>query len=427
MSYYLETMINEAEAYLILVLFLLVFASLLSCFETSITAVSRARIHRLASEGDKRAKHLDRILREREKVVSVMLLANNVVNIAASAITTRVVLKLFGEEWFLVATVVLTIAVIIFSEILPKTIAIKFSEKVALFFAPSIHFLFFIFSPIVAVIQRVVDMMIGVFFTNVGKKTKESELEEIRDTVDLKAKEGSIFKYDKDLLDGVLDLSDTAISEIVTHRKDIESIDISLSIAEIAKQGAATNHTRIPLWRGSKESIVAVLNVRKLLRALHSHRGDIEKFELSSVTSAPWFVPATNSLRSQLFAFRKKKKHFALVVDEYGSLLGLITLEDILEEIVGEIKEEEDSHGINIIKIKSGAYKIAGKTLIRDINKKLDLEIEESDDAYNLAAFVINSLGRIPEEKENFVINGHNFEILKKHGHDLVWIKCRKV
>jgi len=420
-------MINEAEAYLILVLFLLVFASLLSCFETSVTAVSRARIHRLASEGDKRAKHLDRLLREREKVVSVMLLANNVVNIAASAITTRVVLKLFGEEWFLVATVALTIAVIIFSEILPKTIAIKFSEKVALFFAPSIRFLFFIFSPIVAVIQKVVDMMIGVFFTNAGKKTKESELEEIRDTVDLKAKEGSIFKYDKDLLDGILDLSDTAISEIATHRKDIESIDISLSIAEIAKQGAATNHTRIPLWKGSKESIVAVLNVRKLLRALHSHLGDIEKFELSSVTSTPWFVPASNSLRSQLFAFRKKKKHFALVVDEYGSLLGLITLEDILEEIVGEIKEEEDSHGINIIKIKSGAYKIAGKTLIRDINKKLDLEIEESDDAYNLAAFVINSLGRIPEEKESFVINSHNFEILKKQGHDLVWIKCRKV
>lgn len=300
-------MINEAEAYLILVLFLLVFASLLSCFETSITAVSRARIHRLAGEGDKRAKHLDRLLREREKVVSVMLLANNVVNIAASAITTRVVLKLFGEEWFLVATVVLTIAVIIFSEILPKTIAIKFSEKVALFFAPSIHFLFFIFSPIVAVIQKVVDMMIGVFFTNAGRKTKKSELEEIRDNVDLKAKEGSIFKYDKDLLDGVLDLSDTAISEIVTHRKDIESIDISLSIAEIAKQSAATSHTRIPLWKGSKESIVAVLNVRKLLRALHSHRGDIEKFELSSVTSTPWFVPASNSLRSQLFAFRKKK------------------------------------------------------------------------------------------------------------------------
>ena len=423
-------MINEAEIYLIVIICLLVFSSLLSCFETLITAVSRAKIHRLAHDGDKRAKRLHHLLQERENVVSVMLLANNIVNITASALTTKVVLEMFGKEWFVVAIGALTIVVIVFGEILPKTIAIKFSEKAALFFAPAIYSLFIVFAPFVRVVQKFVDLPIKIFIklfsAHVAKKVKGSELEEIRDAVDLKAKEGSIFKYDKDLLDGVLDLSDTALSEIVTHRKNIESIDISLPVAEIAKLAVIANHNRIPLWQGDKEHIVAVLNVRKLLRGLHSYHGDIEKFELSSVTSAPWFVPATNSLRSQLFAFRKKKKHFALVVDEYGSLLGLITLEDILEEIVGEIKDDDDSSGINIIKIKSGAYKIAGRTLIRDINKRLDLEIEESDDAYNLAAFVINSLGRIPEEREGFLINHHHFEIIKKRGHDLVWIKCRR-
>lgn len=425
MSYYLE-MINEAETYLILVALLLVFAALISCFETAITALSRAKIHRLADEGNLRARHLNKLLKEREKVVSVMLLANNVVNIAASAITTKVVLDLFGASWFVLATIILTMIIIVFGEILPKTIAIKFSEQVALFFAPVIHLLFVVFRPFVLVIQKLVDFSISLFF-KIKKRSKESELEEIRDTVDLKAKEGSIFKYDKDLLGGVLDLSDTEISEIMVHRKDIESIDVTTSIAEMVKYAASANHTRIPLWHGSKENIVAVLNVKKLLSTFYLHQGDVEKFDLGSITSSPWFVPATISLRSQLFAFRKRKKHFALVVDEYGTLLGLITLEDILEEIVGEIKEEESGGENNIIRIKPGAYRIAGKTLIRDINKKLKLDIEESDDAYNLAAFVINNLGRIPDEKESFVIKGYNFEILKKRGHNLVLIKCQKV
>jgi Mg2+/Co2+ transporter CorB len=417
---------SEFEFYLALVLFLLFFAALLSCFETSITAVSRARIHRLSMEGNRRAKVLEKLLHERENVVSVMLLANNAVNIAASAVTTKVVLDIFGEDSLILATAILTILIIVFGEILPKTIAIRFSEKVAMFFAPVINFLFLIFSPIMVVIQKIVSVPIG--FLGGEKKSKISELEEIRDTVDLKAKEGSIFEYDKDLLGGVLDLSDTAISEIMVHRKDIESLDISLSIEEIAKYAITANHTRIPLWKGHKENIVAILNVKKFLSALYSHVGDVEKFVLSQVTSSPWFVPATNSLRSQLFAFRKKRKHMALVVDEYGSLLGLITLEDILEEIVGEIKDEEGgSIEVNMIKIKSGAYKIAGKTLIRDINKKLDFDIEESGDAYNLAAFLIGRLGRIPEEKESFLIDSNHFEILKKRGHDLIWIKCRKV
>jgi Mg2+/Co2+ transporter CorB len=174
---------------------------------------------------------------------------------------------------------------------------------------------------------------------------------------------------------------------------------------------------------------VAVLNVRKLLKLLHEHRinhGKTEDFQLTNAVSDPWFVPVSNSLRSQLFAFRKRRKRFALVVDEYGSLLGLVTLEDILEEIVGEIKEQEDSQ-INIIKIKSGAYKIAGRTLIRDINKQLDWDIVDDAHAYNLSTFIISALGRIPDEKENFLLGKYYFEILKKKGNDLLLIKVREV
>ena len=413
--------------YLISVIILMVISAMFACSETSIIAASRAKIHRMANEGNKRAKKLEKLLKIREKVISTMLVGNNAVNILASALATSALLRIFGDAGLLYATIGMTIIVLIFAEIAPKSFAIKSPDKIALFLAPLIDILVKILFPLTHSIQKIVDVFIKFFFKDSLEKSQDAELEEIRDTVDLKAKEGSIFKYDKDLLDGVLDLSDTEISEIMVHRKDIESINIDLPISKIIHLALKISYTRIPLWRGNKENIVAILNVRKFLKALHLYKGNVEKFELTSVTSEPWFVPSSNSLRSQLFAFRKRKKRFSLVVDEYGSLLGLLTLEDILEEIVGEIKEQEDGAEINIIKNKSGSYKITGKTLIRDINKKLDWDILESDQAYNLAAFIIHSLGRIPEEKENFEIDGFHFEILKRKNHDLILVKVKKV
>lgn len=418
---------STTDLYLISVIILMVLSAIFACSETSITAASRAKIHRLVNEGSKRAKKLEKLLKIREKVISTMLVGNNAVNILASALATSVLIKIFGESGLLYATVVMTIVILIFAEIAPKTFALKAPDKIALFLAPLIDILVKILFPLTHLIQTIVDVFANLFFKKTSKTSQEAELEEIRDTVDLKHKEGAIFKYDKDLLDGVLDLGDTEISEIMVHRKDIESINIELPITEIVNQATNISYTRIPLWSGNKENIVAILNVRKLLKALHFYKGDIEKFELTPATSEPWFVPASNSLRSQLFAFRKRRKRFSLVVDEYGSLLGLVTLEDILEEIVGEIKEQDDKFEINIIKAETGVYKIAGKTLIRDINKKLDWDIVEDDHAYNLAAFIISNLGRIPDEKENFVIGDYYFEILKRKNHDLISIKVKKI
>ena len=412
--------------YLILVIVLMIISALFACSETLIIAVSRAKIHRMANEGSRRAKKLELLLKNREKVISAMLIGNNMVNILASALATSVLIKLFGEAGLLYATIGMTILVIVFAEITPKTFALKIPDKLAIFLSPMMYVLVKILLPITHLTQKMVDSFVNLFFDKTDKSSKSEELEEIRDTVDLKHKEGSIYKYDKDLIDGVLDLSDTEISEIMVHRKEIESINIDLPTAEIVKRALDICYTRIPLWQGTKDNIVAILNVRKLLKFLHVSKGSVEKFELASATSEPWFVPSSNSLRSQLFAFRKKKKRFALVIDEYGSLLGLVTLEDILEEIVGEIKEQDEAE-LNIIKIKSGAYKIAGKTLIRDINKKLDWDMMEDHKAYNLAAFIINNLGRIPDEKEHFLIEGHYFEILKKRNQDLILVKVKRL
>lgn len=420
---------DSIEFYCISVLTLILLSALFSCFETSITATSRAKIHRLKNEGSKRAAILENLLKNREKVISTMLLGNNVINILASTLAANFFLKLFGDAGLVYATATMTVLVIIFAEVLPKNLAIKNPDSIALFFSPLINILVTIFYPFTQAVQKIVDAFLGVFTTKNKRKSSAIELEEIRDTVNLKHMEGSIYKYDKDMIDGILDLSDIELGEIMVHRKEIESINIDLPIKEIVRQALNIVYTRIPLWKGNKENIVAILNVRKLLKALHLSGQDFgenfEKFDLTSITSEPWFVPNTNSLRSQLFAFRKKKKRFALVIDEYGSLLGLVTLEDILEEIVGEIKEQNEISEINLVKIKSGAYKIAGKMLIRDINKKLEWNLDE-DDAHNLTAFIINKLGRVPEEKENFTIEDYNFQILKKRGQDLILVKVKR-
>lgn len=420
----------SVEIYLVVVIVLIVISGLFSCFETAVTAASRAKIHRLKRDGDKKAAILEELLQNREKVISTILLGNNTVNILASVIATSVFIRLFGNSGLVYATILMTSLVIVFAEVLPKTYAIKSPDSIALLFAPLVNFLVKIFFPITDTIQKIVNFLL----VNPSVNSQPSEREEIRDTVSLKHIEGSIYKYDKDMLDGVLDLADTEISEIMVYRKEIESINIELSTKEIIKKALETSYTRIPLWRGNKENVVAVLNVRKLLKALHFYNDSylkgsarsFDKFDLRSITTPVWFVPDSNSLREQLFLFRKKKKRFAMVIDEYGSLQGLVTLEDILEEIVGEIKEKDGSE-INIIKTKSGACKITGKTLIRDINKKLNWDISEDNDACNLTAFVINSLDRVPEEKESFLADGYHFEVMKKKNQDLVLLKVRKV
>ena len=417
---------SHIELEIIIIASLIIIAAMVSCFETAITASSRAKIHRLDNEGNLKAKKLEKLLKQREKVVTVMLLTNNIVNIIASALTTKFLLELFGEIGVVYATIFLTIVVIVLGEILPKTIALQYPEKCSLLFVSIIEFLFKIFTPIVEIIQKIIDFLMNILAFKKRKIDKESELEEIRDTVDLKANEGAIYKYDKDLLDGVLDLSDTEINEIMVHRKNIESINRDLKISDILKKAIDIGYTRIPIWQGNKENIIAILNVRKLLKALYFYKGDIEKFDLNEVLNPPFFAPISNTLRSQLILFRKNKKRLALVIDEYGSLHGLVTVEDILEEIVGEIKEPDENNEINIVKTKSGFYKVTGKTLIRDLNKKLDLNINEQDEAYNISAYIINHLGRIPEEKEHLIIDKISFEILKKKNNDIHFVKIKK-
>jgi Mg2+/Co2+ transporter CorB len=415
----------------ILVLVLILLSAFFSLAEIALTTCSRAKIHRLAKDGDTKAIRVEKLLHKSESAMSTILLCNNAINILASAIATGVLIKIFGESGIIYATIIMTILVLVFGEIAPKTYALKHAEPIILFSAGFVLWLVKFFYPFTKGIQSVIDKTFEFFSPSIkhNKHTKlNSDLEEIRGTIDLKHKAGSIVKYDKDMLDSILDLGETEIIDIMIHRKNMASIDIEQNLDKILKRAFEINHSRIPLWRGDEDNIVAILNMRKLITVLHSNHGDVSKINLKQFTYEPWFTPASNTLKNQLVAFKKKKEKFALVIDEYGALMGVITLEDILEEIVGDIDEKDDNQSrLSVHRYKDGSYKISGELTLRDINRKLNWDLPEDDEnASTLAGLLISRIEKIPEEKEEYKFDGFKFKVLKVKQNKVAMLRVSK-
>ncbi len=411
----------------IIVLVLVGISAFFSWSETAVVSCSMAKIHRLSGEGDKRAKRVEKLMKYKESLMGTILLCNNVVNILSSAIATSLLINTFGEAGIVYATIIMTVLILVIGEIAPKTHALKNAERVALASASILWVLVKILNPITKTIQKFIDSTMKIF---AGKKKKEkliSDLDEIRGTIELKHKEGSMFKYDKDMIGSILDLGEVEIGNIVIHRKNIESINVDQDIADIIKQAFEIGHTNIPLWKKDHDNIVAILNMKKVVKMLHHNVREIKNISLESVTSEPWFVPSTNTLRNQLFSFRKKKNKFAVVVDEYGVVLGIITLEDILEEIVGEINDDNRREVAKIIKVKNDFYKVPGEAPIRDVNRKLNWELPEDNEVSTIAGFVVDKIERIPEEEEEFTIDGFMFKILTKENNKIILLKVKKI
>ena len=419
----------------LLVLFLILLSAFFACVETALTTCSKAKIHRLSKEGNKRAIKVESVFKANESAMSTILLCNNAINIMASAIATGVLIGIFGESGVIYATIVMTVLVLVFGEIAPKTYSLKNAEKIILFSAPLVLWLVKIFFPITKNIQNAIDKTFDFFRPLKSKHHKDknhqlmSDIEEIRGTIELKHKAGSIIKYDKDMLDSILDLGETEIINVMIHRKNMVSINIEQSLDDILKRAFEINYSKIPLWRDNEDNIVAILNMRDLILFLHKNHGHVNKINLKQFTSLPWFVPASNTLKSQLVSFRKKKEKFAIVIDEYGALMGVITLEDILEEIVGDLDGKEDKRvGQRIIKMKDGGYKFSGELPVRDINRKLNWDLPEDDEnASTLSGLLIARAERIPEEKEEFQFDGFLFKVLKANQNKIIFLKVNKI
>ena len=394
---------------------LLSLSGLISAAETSMTAASRGRMHQLEREGDRAARRINIMMSDQEKMIGAILLSNNVINIGASALTTLALSAAFpGPLGALIATGIMTVLIVIFSEILPKSLAIAHADDVARSLSIPTYWVVRIFGPLANGAQWVVRQTLRPFGVNLSMETDVlAAHEEIRGAVEYHHSEGLVEERDRRMLGGVLDLSDMDVSEVMVHRMSISMIDADLSPAEVVTAMLESAHTRVPLYRGDAENIVGVLHAKDLLQALANSGGKIDKLAINDILREPWFIPDTTNLKDQLNAFLKRQSHFALVVDEYGALQGLVTLEDILEEIVGEIDDEHDSAIQGVRKQADGSVVVDGSVTIRDLNRAMDWDMPD-DDAVTVAGLVIHEAQTIPKIGQTFIFHRHRFQVVKR-------------
>ena len=399
---------------LVVVLICLLLSAFFSGSETALTASSRASVARLEKHGNRRARIVNRLLESRERLLGALLLGNNAVNIAASALATGVLLTWFGNAGVVYATVAMTVLVVVFSEVLPKTAAINAPERIALAVARPMQLIVKLLGPVLMAIEALVRWLLQLVGMKLGAdQAVLSAHEELRGAVDLFHREGDVETLDRDMFGGVLDLRELAVSDVMIHRTNMITIDADGSPEDIVNAVIASPVTRLPLWRGNPENIVGILHVKDLLRALHAVDGDAGKVDIASLLTPPWFVPDTRSVSEQLKAFRRRKTPFALVVDEYGEVEGLVTLEDILEEIVGDITDEHDVAMPGVRRQPDGSVNVDGAVPIRDLNRVMDWNLPDKE-ATTIAGLVIHEARSIPEVGQSFTFHGFRFRVLRR-------------
>lgn len=397
----------------IAILCLLGMSAFFSGSETALTAASRTRMHQLERDGDKRAAKVTTLISDREKLIGAILLGNNLVNILASALATTLFASLLpGAAGVAVATAVMTILVLIFAEVLPKTYAITRADRMAMSVAKPISWLVAGAAWVVTIIQGIVNFTLRMIGASAPDADFTAE-EEIRGAIDYHHFEGGVDEADRHRLVGALDLKDMTVEEVMIHRKNITMLDATLPSGEIIRQALKSPHTRIPLYQADDDEIIGILHVKDLLRAVVQHKGNIDGLDLTELLREPWFVPETTPLQDQLDLFLKERNHFALVIDEYGELQGLLTLEDILEEIVGDIRDEHDVPVQGVRPQADGSVMTEGWVTIRDLNRATGWQLPD-EEAVTVAGLVIHEAQTIPEPGQRFAFHGHRFDIIRK-------------
>jgi Mg2+/Co2+ transporter CorB len=406
---------------------LLLLSGFFSGSETALTAASRARMHTLEQQGDTRAGLVNRMWHRKERLIGAILLGNNAVNILASAIATSVLIRLVGEAAIAYATIGMTLLVLIFAEVLPKTYALMFADKVALFVAPVMRVVVTVTNPVVRLVNGIVAGTLWLFGTRVMVAYGSEEWEEeLRGAIELHKGPGEEVRHEREMLRSILDLADVEVSDIMTHRRNLTTINVAQPAERIVEEVLASPHTRIPLYRETADDIVGVLHTKALFRAVQAAEGKVEGLEIEAIAAKPWFIPDSTDLLSQLHAFRQRQEHFALVVDEYGELLGIVTLEDILEEIVGDISDEHDIEVEGVEVLKDGAAIVNGWVTIRDLNRKCDWRLPD-EEAATVAGLVLHEARRIPEVGMTFAFHDFRFEILGRQRNQITLLKVTPI
>lgn len=408
----------------ILLFILLCLSFFFSGTETAVTASSNALLHEKEKQGNVRAKRLNELKKNPSSVISTLLFGNNIVNIAITAISTALCIQFFGEAYgVLVATFGVTTIVLIFSEIMPKTYAMMNPNGFALFVTPLLSFFVIILRPFVVALNWIAGLVMKLFKMKSTQIVSEAEVKaEIRGAISMP--QGDMMNQERYMLKSVLDLSEVDVDDIMVHRSQMVSLNAALPTEEIINFVSRSPYSRIPLWLGKRENIIGILHSKALLKMMNTYYTNGKNISIKNYLTKPWFVLNTTSLLDQLHAFKKRHEHFAVVVDEYGALQGIVTLEDVLEEIVGDIADETDipdKSELCVKKTEFGAYRVDGNATIRDINRHFKWELPD-DNASTLAGYIMYETERIPNVGQTFVIDGFTFTVVGKERNHLTEI-----
>ncbi|MBO6919377.1 MAG: HlyC/CorC family transporter [Rhizobiaceae bacterium] len=417
--------ITENWVILATIIFLICLSGFFSGSETALTAVSRARMHSFENNGEQRAGIVNKLIERRDRLIGALLIGNNLVNILASSLATSMLLSIFGESGVVFATLIMTAALVVFAEVLPKSWAISTPDKFAMFVAPIIRPFVLVVGPLSTLINAIVRAILGIFGVSLASDASMlSPQEEIRGAVDLLHREGSVVKADKDRLGGVLDLGDLEVSDVMVHRTSVQMLNADDTTAHNVKTILESPYTRVPVWRDEPNNIIGVIHAKDLLRALAAADNKVSNIDIMKIAQKPWFVPDATNLKDQLNAFLRRKAHVAIVIDEYGEFEGLVTLEDILEEIVGEIADEHDLDVQGVSQQADGSVIVDGSVPVRDLNRAFDWTLPD-EDATTVAGLVIHESQIIPEEKQAFTFHGMRFIVLKRSKNRITKLSLR--
>ena len=409
---------------------LVILSAFFSGSETSLTSASKPRMHNLAKSGKKNAKIFEALFKDKELLICTILFANNLVNVLASALATKILIELTNTDGIFYATIIMTLMILVFGELIPKTLALSKADNYALKISPFIRLLVILLYPLTFTLNFIVYILlkiVGVNYSNFKKEEiSEKREEELRGAIDLHGEDSS--RDEKNMLKSILDLDEITVGSIMIPRKDIFSLPVKITYNDLLEELENSPHSRIPIWEKNPENIIGVFHVRRLISYKNS---DSKKFNIKSLCQKPWFIPESTKLDNQLMEFKKRKEHFSIVVDEYGEFLGIVTLEDIIEEIVGDIDDEQDmlktSKKVTGIKpISPSSFLVEGNVNIRDLNKELNINLQINNNVSTVAGLVLYESRTIPKTKQVFSFFDLNFEILKKKNNQITLLKITK-
>ncbi len=406
-----------------IILLCVTLSAFFSGAETALTAASRARMLSHEHNGDERAKVVQNLIGRRDRLIGVLLIGNNLTNILASSLAASIFLSLFGDAGVAYSTLAMTVILVVFAEVLPKSWAISNPDRFSLHIARPVSWVVAVLGPVSALVNGIVRVILKLFGVNlaIGRPMLSAQ-EELRGAVEVLHRDKSLVKEDRDQLGGLLDLKELEVSDVMVHRTGMRTINGDAPADQIVREVLASPHTRMPVWREDIDNIVGIIHTKDLVRALYDFDNDFSRIDIMKVVRKPWFVPDTTTLQDQLDAFLRHKAHIAIVVDEYGDVQGLVTLEDILEEIVGDITDEHDIAIEGMRWQPDGSVIVDGSLPIRDVNRALGWTLPD-EEATTIAGLVIHETQTIPEVKQAFTFHSKRFSVLNKEKNRLTRLR----